>query len=150
LGGSTIASFIMLFFVIIIIISTTMMVYTTIYQSNESLKKEQQRNLQESQTSIEIINATYLNVTNEIEIYIKNIGKRKLDINETDIYINDIRIPRNNNNRTIEFIDDSINPLLWDPNEIIRINVFLELEFGNHYTIITTEFGIKDNYFFSY
>ncbi|MFP4403309.1 MAG: hypothetical protein ACLFPJ_03090 [Candidatus Woesearchaeota archaeon] len=153
MGASNIISFVMLFFIIIIIISTTLMIYSTIIQSNDAINEKQEKNLLMSQTSIKITNITYTYLEEDkdlIEIFVKNVGSKKLNFDETEVYINGIRIPRDTNNRTINIINENtINPQLWDPNEIIRIDVFMDILDENNYAIVSTEYGIKHNYFFS-
>ena len=60
-----------------------------------------------------------------------------------DVYIDGIKIPRNENNRTIQLIGNNlINPLHWDSGETLQINVTLDLASGEHYAIVSTQYGV--------
>ena len=59
------------------------------------------------------------------------------------LFIDDIRIPRNEGNRTIAVRDatDYRNPDLWDPYEVIDVEVDIILEEGIHYIELFTGEG---------
>ncbi len=76
--------------------------------------------------------------------------KKKLNTGYLDVFIDGIKIPRSDSNRTIKFTENStfINPTIWDPDETINITVSLKLSKGTHISHVSTEYGIKDSRIF--
>jgi archaellum component FlaF (FlaF/FlaG flagellin family) len=75
-----------------------------------------------------------------ISVQAKNQGSTTLKIEYLDIYIDQIRIPRDVSNRTISIVaPDITNPGLFDPDETIEINVTFPLPSGNHTVKLVTE-----------
>ncbi|MGM5482027.1 MAG: hypothetical protein ACQESF_01055 [Nanobdellota archaeon] len=153
MGFSSIGSFIIMFFAIIVMISSAFMIYSMTIESSVTLTQQQIRQEKISETSIQIQNVTADKIPSPDRTTLKiiNDGNRRLDINDIDVYFDGIFIPRNSQNRTIGFKSPNvINPLHWDPDEILEINISKNFENGTHQVVITTEFGKSDKSIFEY
>ncbi len=154
MGFSTIGGFIIMFFALLIVASAFITIQARLADSmtlSNNIQKE--KITREMNTKIEIINATYDNGTSPAEttMYIRNTGSEKLDMGYVDVFIDNVRIPRDDANRTIEFApgSDVFNPLQWDPDETIIVVVKMDLSHEAHMATATTEYGIKDAAIFS-
>jgi archaellum component FlaF (FlaF/FlaG flagellin family) len=150
LGFASIGSFIMLFFAVLIVVSSFTVIYGRLIESSALANEIQNEKLEnEVNTKIEIQNISFNNLTtpDTTTVYIKNTGINKIELEYFEIYIDNLKIPRNQNNRTMMYAVGSnvINPLHWDPREIIEIEVFLNLENITHIFTATTEYGVKDS-----
>jgi archaellum component FlaF (FlaF/FlaG flagellin family) len=149
MGFSTIGSFIIMFFGIIILISSAVLVYNNLVENTNAAANTQKERIDNRlNTRIDITGIEYDSFFNpdRTTIYITNTGSKKLQTDYIDVFIDDIKIPRNSANRTIWFANNSniANPLHWDPDEIIGINVSLNLESGTHIAVVSTEYGVTD------
>ena len=150
MGFASIGSFIMLFFAVLIVVSSFTVIYGRLIESSALANEIQNEKLEnEVNTKIEIQNISFNNLTtpDTTTVYIKNTGINKIELEYFEIYIDNLKIPRNQNNRTMMYAVGSnvINPLHWDPREIIEIEVFLNLENITHIFTATTEYGVKDS-----
>ena len=102
-------------------------------------------------TDITISNSGHDNVTNLTTIYVQNTGKTQLDPDYGDVYIDDLFIPRDTSNRTIQIVPstDTQNPNVWDPKEIVEIIVNQSLAGGSHIIDVATQYGVADSDTFS-
>jgi len=79
-----------------------------VYSQTDTVQKE-------LQTRINILNISFDNTTtpDTTTIYIQNIGQTKLDLDDIDFYIDEIKVPRDNINRTMVFDTSSmvLNPV---------------------------------------
>lgn len=98
-------------------------------------------------TDITITNVDWDNTTKTTTVYVLNTGKTTLDPANTDIYLDGMFIPRDNNNRTIQVSPSTEikNTGLWDPKEILEVQVFFSVEEGSHYVDVGSQFGVKDS-----
>jgi len=149
MGFSSIGGFIIMFFALVFIISTFILIQGRMIDSTNltfSIQKEKMET--EMATDISIINISWDNSTvpATTTVYVENTGSVKLDPNQIDIFIDEIKIPRAEVNRTLGFTADSmtINPLHWDPTEVIRIDAFIALRNVTHIATVTTEYSVKD------
>jgi archaellum component FlaF (FlaF/FlaG flagellin family) len=95
---------------------------------------------------------SFSNDTKTTHIYLKNTGQTLLDPSKFDVYIDGIRIPRNDSNRTIEVLadTDTINLGILDPKEGLHIQVFGDIrEDVTHEVTVTTQYETRDSDFFS-
>lgn len=103
---------------------------------------------QQIKTDISIEVVTFINGTeNQTYIYLENTGATTLDINDVDVYIGGIRIPRNISDRTIEVLADTevTNTGYWDPKEQVKIRVNKTLEENKTFeVIVATQYGGSD------
>ncbi len=80
------------------------------------------------------------------ELAIKNTGKIRLDKDVLDYFIDGDRIPRTKIVSTIIRNEtDILNPGLWDPEEIISVNISQPITLGNHIVNVINEQSIKDS-----
>lgn len=118
-------------------------------QSQASMKIQNDYLNNQMKTNILINQVNYS--AGETTIYIVNDGKTILKTDKVDIYVDADFIPRNDTNRTIaiEPSTDITNPGLWDPDEILKINISKTLIAGQHRVAVTTQYGVKDEELFS-
>ncbi|MEM4267374.1 MAG: hypothetical protein QXK37_00930 [Candidatus Woesearchaeota archaeon] len=103
-------------------------------------------------TSIQIEVVHYDNTTNSTNIYVKNTGRTMLKPEYFDIYIDGVRVPRNDTNRTVEVISDTEieNTGILDPKEELHIVVYRWLDENiTHTVIVTTQYDTNDEETFS-
>ncbi|MEM4267373.1 MAG: hypothetical protein QXK37_00925 [Candidatus Woesearchaeota archaeon] len=148
MGFSTIAGYIIFFFAIIIVVSSILMVYSHMVESSSLTYKIESERLQNfAGTSIEISPVLFLSLpgTDSLKVNLTNTGRSVLSTEHLDFYVDGIRIPRSDNNRTISFLQGNteVNPLLWDPYEVLEIEIFIDLSEGQHIIEVTTEHGVK-------
>lgn len=150
MGFSTIGSFIIMFFTIMIMISSAIFIYTSLIESTNAASAMQEERINNAlNTDIEILSIVHEPGTSPDTqaAYVINKGKRKLQLELLDIYIDGTKIPRSTSNRIITFINNTniINPLHWDPDEIIEINVSIDLAAANHVAVVATEYAVTDS-----
>ncbi len=78
--------------------------------------------------------------------YIKNTGKKKHNVSKIDIYIDGLRIPRNETNRTIavESDTDTVDVGIWNTKEIIKVSVNMTIDGSiSHEFALLTDNGVK-------
>ncbi|MEM4260449.1 MAG: hypothetical protein QXG00_04390 [Candidatus Woesearchaeota archaeon] len=118
-----------------------------------SMKLEQARLNDELRTDITIDVVKYDSTLNTTDVYVKNTGNKEIDVNDIDVYINKERVPRNESNRTITILSDTMkfNNTLWDPKEVIQISIYnWSLNTDKlHELSIVTAVDVKDTYEFS-
>jgi archaellum component FlaF (FlaF/FlaG flagellin family) len=150
MGFSTIGSFIIMFFGIMILISSAVFIYNNLVENTNAAANIQKERIDNRlNTRIDIGNILYEGFFDPdlTTIYVTNVGNKKLDTEYVDVFIDDIKIPRRSVNRTIWFVNDTniANPLHWDPDEILGINVSLDLDSGPHVIVVSTQYGITDS-----
>ena len=120
-----------------------------IEQSQASMRSQAELLNNQLQTNIQITETNY--TADNVRIYVVNNGKTTLKLTKIDVYVDDQFIPRNDTNRTItiEASTDVKNPGLWDPDEIIRIDVNKTLVAGEHRVSVLTNHGNRDEELFS-
>ena len=153
MGFSNIGAFIMLFFGFILIISTFIIIQEKMVENTSlTYSVQQERINNELKTNININNILFNNLTtpDTITVYIENTGQNKLSTEYLEVFIDNIKIPRHTNNRTFSFEtgSDIINPLHWDPDETLKVEIHLNLINITHVLTATTDFGVKDSKIF--
>lgn len=113
---------------------------------HDSLKKYNEKERSRVDESIEIFEVTYDAINSVTEVKINNTGKTMISLDFIDVFQNSIRIPRLNDNRTLNVQSNSElkNPGLWDPEEILEINISGSLPTGSHFVEVFTKNGIND------
>lgn len=118
-----------------------------------SMQLEQARLNDELRTDISIDIVKYSEDTNITNIYVKNTGSNEVDANDIDVYLNKERVPRNDSNRTITLLTDTMkfNNSLWNPKEVIQITIYNWSLATNtvHEVSVVTAVDVKDTYEFS-
>lgn len=147
------ASQVIMFIAVVTVTSILVVVfngYITDTSNSITIKNDFLVNQLKSDISIDVV--SYDSGINTTSVYVKNTGKVALKVNDTDIYLNGLRIPRNDTNRTIEVLvdTDSVNPGIWDPKEEVLIQVFQKLNSSfSHDVIVSTQYDAKDTEEFS-
>ena len=123
---NVIASLILFIAVMALATTTTIVFKNYLDRSGAAVNEQQQRSTDIMQTSFNIAIATYNEGT--VTTYVKTTGSTRFDPQDIDIYIDGIRIPRNEGNRTIQVTEDTdnTNPGIWDPQEELEIQIFRE------------------------
>ncbi|MCB9358838.1 hypothetical protein H6503_02820 [Candidatus Woesearchaeota archaeon] len=134
MGFGTIASQIIVFMAVLGVCASLVFVTKNIIQDTSTgLKYQKDKMIDSINTDITITSVIYnqSQVPDNTTVIVKNTGKSKIiDLAEIDVYIDNIRISREN--RTISVIEEISNPNIWDPLESININVSQDLSDGNH------------------
>lgn len=137
--------FILLFFALITAVSMFVLMQTTLVETTATAYAERDRMVAEQNTKVLFLNASYNNMTDTSTFYVKNTGTVMLELDTMDIYIDDKKVPRDEANRTISFQYSVNNPLHWDPDEILVIDVHMSLGQSQHVATINTQNGGKDS-----
>ncbi len=131
MGFSGMASQIIMFIAVITIATGLVVVFNTnIQEASASLRMQSSAMALSMRTDITIDMVSHNQDMNTTYVYIRNTGRTELNQNNTDVYVNGLRIPRDENNRTIELLEDTdlVNPGIWDPSEQVLIEVFMPLD----------------------
>ena len=138
-------------FIAVMLLSTAVIVSfrTQTDQAQASMRSQSEFLNNQIKTNIDIVSTNYS--ASNLRIYVLNNGKTTLKPETVDVYVNNIFIPRDDANRTIsiEASTDTRNPGLWDPDEIIRIDVDTTLSSGTQAVRVGTTYGISDESTFS-
>jgi archaellum component FlaG (FlaF/FlaG flagellin family) len=125
-GAENVIAALILFIAVMALATTTTIVFKNyLDRSSSAVNEQQQKTTDIMRTHFVIALATYDKV-NTTYVYVKNTGSTRFHPNDIDLYIDGIRIPRNQSNRTIEVSSDTdtINPGIWDPSEELEIRIF--------------------------
>lgn len=150
MGFSGIVSFILLFFALLIVMSTFILIQGEVVEStNLNYEIQKERLKTEARAGIEIVNISFDNNTDPdtTTVFVLNSGSVKLETEYIDAYIDDYKVPRDTDNRTISFAADSvtINPLHWDPDEKIKIEIYKDIANVTHIVTIASRYGAQDS-----
>jgi archaellum component FlaG (FlaF/FlaG flagellin family) len=145
----------MIIFIAVISLATglTIVMKNQVDHTTGSLILQQKRIADTLKTDITIEVVSHDSVSHYTYVYLKNTGETKIDIAKTDIYSNNIWIPRNIINRTIEVLPDSdtINVGTWDPGEEILIRISQTLSSSISHSIkVSTDNSVSDEKDFSF
>lgn len=83
-----------------------------------------------------------------IYLYVRNSGSTIIDNKTLDVYVDNVRIPRNVSNRTLQIAFDSeiTDVGIWNPKEVMEIQINYVLQGSTTYTIsITSDFGARES-----
>lgn len=150
MGFSNVATTIIMFIAVMLLATGVIITMRTdIERTQNSMRVQGELLNNQIQTNIEITNTNYTAGTTTL--YIINNGKTILKLDRIDVYLDGEFVPRNDTNRSIaiEPSTDSKNPGLWDPNEIVAIEVYKALSAGEHTIAVTTQYANKDEELFS-
>jgi archaellum component FlaF (FlaF/FlaG flagellin family) len=124
MGFGNIISQVILFMSIMITLVVVSLIFKSyVTNTNLSLQIQHENIVQKLETSFSILNVTYDETNEEVNIFLKNTGSRKLDPSEIDLFILNDRLSRNNFDIEILESTNLINHLHWDPGEILIIKV---------------------------
>jgi len=127
-------------FVSVLVIATALVIFFNNYSNDAidtaNIQRQQLSERISTDISIDIINYDNLTNPHTITAYVKNTGRIPINLDTFDLYLNKIRIPRNDSNRTIQIISDTdlVNIGQWDPKELVKIDIFYNLSSGLTHT----------------
>ncbi len=141
---STIVSQVIFFsFMLVVLVGIFIISKDVLIQDRNSLESKKDSTIQQLNTRVSISNASYSAGT--IALSISNEGSTTLKTENLDFYVDNIRIPRNDSNRTIQILEPDIqNPRMWDPDETVQVLIDYTVAQGNHTAKIVTEYGHSD------
>jgi archaellum component FlaG (FlaF/FlaG flagellin family) len=145
MGFGSIVSQVVLFMSVMIVIIVLSVVYKTyVTTTNNSLKVQHERVVEKIDTDFEILDASYDKAREELTLHLKNSGSLKLEPTETDLFVGAERISRDDPSKELLISDETniVNPGLWDPGEILELNVSRNLNSGYHSIKVSIENGI--------
>jgi archaellum component FlaF (FlaF/FlaG flagellin family) len=143
--GSIFVQVIFFFIVMTAILGFFSVSKTMALQTKQNINLREDRALNVLQSSVQITNLSYDLFKTNITFIVNNTGKIMLRTEQLDIYVDGVRIPRNQTNRTITILPpDFVNPILWDPDESIAVEVAQPLLSGTHTITVITEYSTKD------
>jgi archaellum component FlaF (FlaF/FlaG flagellin family) len=153
MGSSTVVTHLILF-IAVLGIATGLIITVKNYidQTEGTFKEKSNDNDLIIKTNIKIEVISYNNNTNTTWIYVRNTGQSAMKPAQIDMYIDGIRLYRDNTNRTIELLLDTdlINVGIWDPKEQLLIKAFKFLNNTiTHEVIIATPYSVSDSETFS-
>ena len=153
MGFSDLATQIIMFIAVITVATGLVIVFNvSISEASDSVRIRTDALSLSMKTDITIDMVTHDSNTNTTYVYIRNTGKTMLTVNQTDVYLNGFRVPRNETMRSIELIEDTdlINPGIWDPTEQVLITINYELDSSViHEVTVTAEHNVQDSEKFS-
>ena len=149
--GTIVASVIMFTAVMLLASAVFVAMKNDISEQSDAMREQSQLVSNSIKTSISIESLQYDNATNITTASIRNIGKTKLSLDYTDVYIDYDFIPRDTANRTIEVgaSTDTNNPGIWDPNEVVQVVVQKDLPTGQYTFKVSVQYGVSEEDIFS-
>lgn len=113
-----------------------------IYSLSDGINQQGDRISEELRTDIIILNdptsMPYNNTTQELKIYVKNIGQSTLNHESVDILIDGSVVAT----LTTSVLGDSND--YWAPATVIEIDATIDLSSGDHQLKVITENGVDD------
>jgi len=139
MGFSESVTQMIMFIAVVTIASSLVFIFNSqISQSVGAVTIRQQYLSNQMRTAIQIESVRYND--EQIVAFVKNVGDSMLHPNQTTVYVNNERIPLNENvSHIIEPDTDIRNVGIFDPNEILKITINKTLDSGltNNLLIIT-------------
>lgn len=145
MGFGSIVSQVVLFMSVMIVIIVLSVVYKTyVTTTNNSLEVQHERVVDRIDTDFEIMEASYDGSNERLTVYLRNSGTLKLEPDETDIFIGRERISRDDPAKEMALFDETniVNPGLWDPGEVLLLNVSRTMDEGYHAVRVSIENGV--------
>ncbi|MBD3203349.1 hypothetical protein GF327_03585 [Candidatus Woesearchaeota archaeon] len=140
MGLATIAAQVIFIGFILVFSGTLLIAYKDYFiRTDESFREHQELIKDRTNEKLTVQQASYDSVNNVTTIKINNSGTTKIELETLDIYVGQERIPRFNENRTLTLEYEIKNPGIFDPNELLSINVSKRLAPGEHSIEIFTE-----------
>jgi archaellum component FlaF (FlaF/FlaG flagellin family) len=154
MGFDSIAGTVIMFIVVMMVATVVSAAFKTSIEDNTNSMLEQSKGLSKNiKTNVEIATMNWDNNTNITTVTVMNNGKTTLNVNITDVYVNNYHIPRNDGNRSlyVEPSTDNRNPGLLDPTEIMTVKIYDQKykKYDDIYITITTQFGTKEEDMFT-
>ena len=153
MGSSTVMTHVILFIAVLSITSGLLVAIKNYADETEgtfSIKSEEYNKVIRTDINIELV--YHNNETNITYVYVRNTGQTNMKIDQIDIYIDGLRFPRNDSNRTIGVEPDTeiINTGAWDPKEqlLIKADRYLD-NTVSHEVVVATPYSVRDTESFS-
>jgi archaellum component FlaG (FlaF/FlaG flagellin family) len=145
--ASGVASQVILFIAVIGITTGLVAVFNNyVDETSSSTRTQWQMMSNNLKTDVTITSIDYkADSPDNTTIYVLNTGKIKLDVNETDIYLDGF-ISRDgaSRNMVLEASTDVFDVGIWNEKEVLKIVVFKDLSASTTYQVcITTQYGTK-------
>ncbi len=150
MGFGNIAATIILFIAVLLIGTAVIIsIKTNVDQTQTSMRTQAEFLNNQIKTNVQIISVNY--TAGRVRAYVQNNGKTVLDPAKVDLFLDNNFVPRDDLNRTIvvEPSTDVKNPGLWDPDEVIRADIYQTIAPGTHQVAVLTQYGVKDEETFS-
>jgi archaellum component FlaG (FlaF/FlaG flagellin family) len=156
-GESTIIANLIIFIAVMGMAGATVFVFKSMVdESQGAVVEEKDRTVSVMRTSFVITSAAYVDNsapnTDTIYVYVKNTGREQFDPDDLDLYIDDLRIPRNATNRTVQVTPDTdtANIGTWDEAEEVEFNIYINYTVpATHTVAVYTPTGVKADSTFS-
>lgn len=152
MGFDTVVAAIMVTAIIVTVAYTFLAGSTTIAElSVESYKNAVSSAVKKLKSDISILNVTYDNSTSEIITYIKNVGEERYpDFREFDVIVygktSDGRVLSTYVNfTTFTILKELINPGIFDPCEVAKVEALQPLSNGTYVLLVCTPNAVCDS-----
>lgn len=151
MGFGNIASQMIMFIALLTVTSSLVMVFNSyITDASSTMKVKKDAMIDKLNTDYEIIGVTHDYDLNVTMLFILNTGKTIIDFDYLDVFVDDLFVSRGDVSKSIESSTNIKNVLLWDPKEILAVNVSIVLNDGvSHSVDVVISNGLKDTYLFS-
>jgi hypothetical protein len=123
---------VVLFVCAVIIISGLLMVMDDLVASSFYLRETQKPLREHHGTEMDLAGFNYTNYStpDRVELYWRDVGNTVLETNCLDLFIDTLRIEREN--LTLTLLDTSFDPDFWNPDEVIEVETLTDLSVGEH------------------
>ncbi|HDD04885.1 MAG TPA: hypothetical protein ENF51_00120 [Candidatus Aenigmarchaeota archaeon] len=143
MGVSTVATHSILFIVsVTAALALSQIFYNTIDTASSSIAERSKISYRLMRSDITISSVNY--TSGLLRIFVRNTGKTTLDPGYVEVYVDNLRIPHSSVSKEVAPDTDAFNPDLWDPEEILEINVTTTLSSGTHRVEVEAEGGVSD------
>lgn len=145
MGFSTIVSNVMMFITLSIVFVALILIYGNyVKTTNNALSTQEDRFVSKINTKLTIATNTTYNAGKSFAlVFVTNSGSTTLNGNNTEVYVDSVRILRTQREFWLLPSTNVANPKMWNPGEVARFNITSSLIAGYHQITITTENGIS-------
>lgn len=146
MGFGNIISQVILFMSIMVTLVVISLVFNSyINTTNNSLQAQHENVVNRLETSFNIVNVTYDELNTNVKLHLRNTGSIKVDPSRVDLFVGNYRFSREEINVTILESTNLINPLHWDPGEILVIKISYTLNENSLFRVFIPN-GISRSY----
>ncbi len=143
MGASTAVTHMILFIAVLGIVTGLVVGLKSFSDNAQSSMQSQSKSFRDIMDTSFNIEVVYHDIsTDTTKIYVRNTGEKSHRLESVDVYINGVRIPRNEDNRTIEILEDTERfnkgEGIWDKNEKLFIRVFMQLDSDRKHEVVVT------------
>ncbi len=129
MGFDSIAANLIMFIAVITVASFIVGLFNTyIQETSATLTLKKNKILEKVETDFDIINIDFNSTLNRTVAYALNTGSRELKPEELFVFIDGSLVEKANYNITLDSDSNIENPSLWDPKEILIINISMYLD----------------------